>query len=88
MDAEIRGLCTQDIGGNHQRLYSVHTQHVGITFKHVLLPLWLAAYRYQDQTYRILVNGATAKSWAGGPTAGSRSCSSSCSSWGSSPPSR
>jgi hypothetical protein len=61
MDAAIRVLCTQDIGGNHQRLHSVRTQHVGITFKHILLPVWLAAYRYRDQTYRILVNGRTGR---------------------------
>jgi DNA-directed RNA polymerase subunit RPC12/RpoP len=61
MDAEIRRLCTRDIGGNHQRLYTVSTQHVGVTFKHILLPVWLAPYRYQQQTYQILVNGRTGK---------------------------
>jgi DNA-directed RNA polymerase subunit RPC12/RpoP len=57
MDNDIRRLCMRDIGGNHQRLYTVNTQHVGVTFKHVLLPVWLAPYRYQQQTYQILVNG-------------------------------
>src|SRR5262249_33598967 len=59
MDGEIRRLCCRDIGGNHQRLHSVNTQHVGVTFKHILLPMWLAAYRYQDQPYQILINGRT-----------------------------
>src|SRR5262249_32915287 len=40
-----------------QRLYTVNTQHVGVTFKHVVLPVWLAPYRYRQQTYQILVNG-------------------------------
>jgi DNA-directed RNA polymerase subunit RPC12/RpoP len=66
MDAEIRTLCSRDIGGDHQQLTSVQTQHSGITFKHALLPAWLAAYRYRDQTYQILVNGRT------GHVAGSR----------------
>jgi DNA-directed RNA polymerase subunit RPC12/RpoP len=61
MDEEIRGLCTQDIGGNHQRLLTVNTQHVGVTFKHILLPVWLAAYRYREQPYRVLINGRTGK---------------------------
>jgi hypothetical protein len=61
MDGIIRQLCMRDIGGNHQRLYTVNTQHVGVTFKHVLLPVWLAPYRYQQQTYQILVNGRTGK---------------------------
>jgi hypothetical protein len=59
MDGVIRGLCIQDIGGNHQRLDTVETQHLGVTFKHILLPVWLASYRYQDRTYRVLVNGQT-----------------------------
>jgi DNA-directed RNA polymerase subunit RPC12/RpoP len=61
MDGEIRRLCIRDIGGNHQRLHTVHTQHVGVTFKHILLPVYLAPYRYQQQTYQILVNGRTGK---------------------------
>ncbi|HKI37434.1 MAG TPA: zinc ribbon domain-containing protein [Gemmataceae bacterium] len=59
MDQAIRRLCEQDIGGDHQRLQSVQTRHVGVTFKHILLPVWLANYRYQQKTYRVLVNGRT-----------------------------
>jgi len=61
MDVQIRQLCCRDIGGDHQRLSSVQTQHVGVTFKHILLPMWLAVYRYQNATYRILVNARTAE---------------------------
>jgi len=61
MDETIRQLCCQEIGGNHQNLTSVNTQHVGVTFKHLLLPIWLAAYRYQNETYRILVNARTGR---------------------------
>jgi DNA-directed RNA polymerase subunit RPC12/RpoP len=59
MDGHIRQLCMRDIGGDHQRLNSVQTQHVGVTYKHILLPMWLAVYRYQGQTFRILVNART-----------------------------
>jgi predicted RNA-binding Zn-ribbon protein involved in translation (DUF1610 family) len=61
MDQEIRQMCMQDIGGNHQRLETVRTQHVGVTFKHLLLPVWLGAYRYRDQPFRVLVNARTGK---------------------------
>lgn len=61
MDGEIRRLCEHDIGGNHQRLDTVHTQHVGITFKHILLPVWLGAYRYQNKSFRVLVNARTGR---------------------------
>jgi DNA-directed RNA polymerase subunit RPC12/RpoP len=59
MDGEIRRLCCRDIGGDHQRLDNVNTQHLGVTFKHILLPMWLAVYRYHNETYRILVNART-----------------------------
>jgi DNA-directed RNA polymerase subunit RPC12/RpoP len=59
MDQQIRRLCEQDIGGNHQRLHSVQTRHVGVTFKHILLPVWLASYRYQEKPFRVIVNGRT-----------------------------
>jgi DNA-directed RNA polymerase subunit RPC12/RpoP len=59
MDATIRQLCCRQIGGNHQRLETVHTQHVGVMFKHILLPVWLASYRYHGQSYRVLINGRT-----------------------------
>ena len=59
MDGAIRPLCCQDIGGDHQQLVTVNTQHTAITFKHILQPIWLAAYRYRDKTYRIAVNART-----------------------------
>ena len=30
-----------------------------ITFKHVLLPIWLASYRWQGKVYQVSVNGRT-----------------------------
>ena len=32
-----------------------------MTFKHVLLPVWLAAYKYRGETYRFVVNGRNGK---------------------------
>src|SRR5439155_13379858 len=55
----IRQLCCQDIGGDHQRLDEVNTKHLGVIFKHSLLPVWLASYRYRDKLYQILVNART-----------------------------
>lgn len=59
MDSKIRQLCLRDIGGDHQRLGQVWTKHRGVTFKHLLLPIWLAAYRYHDKLFRIFVNART-----------------------------
>ena len=32
-----------------------------VHFKHVLLPVWLAAYKFRGQTYRFVVNGRTGR---------------------------
>ncbi len=61
IEPQIERLIRMDIGGDHQRIYSKRTKHSGITFKHILLPLWIAVYRYHDRTYQILVNGRTGK---------------------------
>ncbi|MBI3831929.1 MAG: hypothetical protein HY291_20575 [Planctomycetes bacterium] len=59
MDEAIRSAINKDIGGDHQRIHSVKTQYDNISFKHLLLPIWLSAYRYRDKVYRILINART-----------------------------
>ncbi|WP_197901602.1 hypothetical protein [Rhodocytophaga rosea] len=59
MDDTIRATICQDIGGDHQRIHSVNTTYANITFKHVLLPIWLSAYRYKGKVFRFMVNGRT-----------------------------
>lgn len=59
MDGYIREFCRRDIGGDHQQVEQVWTNHQGVTFKHLLLPVWVAAYRYREQLFQILVNART-----------------------------
>ncbi|MCB1391203.1 MAG: zinc ribbon domain-containing protein [Rhodobacteraceae bacterium] len=61
MDEVIRQDVRRDIGGDEQRVHSVDTDHANEKFKHVLLPIWMAAYRYRDTSYRFIVNGQTGK---------------------------
>jgi DNA-directed RNA polymerase subunit RPC12/RpoP len=61
MQPEIVRLINRDIGGDHQRISSKRTQYDAITFKHLLLPMWVAHYRYQERVFHILVNGRTGK---------------------------
>ncbi len=56
-DQESR--CGRDVGGDTHRNLSATHQFSAITFKHVLLPIWIAAYRYGQKAYRFLVNGQT-----------------------------
>ncbi|MEQ8769755.1 MAG: hypothetical protein RIB60_04515 [Phycisphaerales bacterium] len=55
IDATIRA----DIGGDEQRISTKAMHHSAITFKHVLLPVWVSAYRYKQKTYQVIVNAQT-----------------------------
>ncbi|CUH63123.1 DNA-directed RNA polymerase subunit P [Thalassovita gelatinovora] len=59
MDRVIERDVRFDIGGDRQRVHDVQTQISDVTFKHILLPVWLAAYKYRGKTYRFVVNGRT-----------------------------
>jgi Zn finger protein HypA/HybF involved in hydrogenase expression len=61
MDRVIERDVKFDIGGDRQRVHSIDTQLSNLTFKHVLLPVWLAAYKYRGKTYRFVVNGRTGR---------------------------
>jgi DNA-directed RNA polymerase subunit RPC12/RpoP len=61
VNERARELCSGDVPGDTQRNLRVWTQHADVTWKHVLLPLWIATYRWKDKTYRFLVNGQTGK---------------------------
>ena len=59
MSETQRGRCSSDVGGDTHRNLFVQDQFSYVTFKHVLLPIWIAAYRYGDKPYQFLVNGQT-----------------------------
>lgn len=59
MDAMILRDVKFDIGGDRQRVHDVETSVSEVTFKHILLPVWVAAYKYRGKTYRFVVNGRT-----------------------------
>ena len=51
----------RDIGGDAQKVHRIDTEYSAETFKHVLLPIWMAAYKYNGKTYRFVVNGQTGR---------------------------
>ena len=61
MESEIRRLVCRDIGGDHQRIQELRTRHHAITFKHILLPVWVAVYRYHEKTYQIIINAQSGR---------------------------
>jgi predicted RNA-binding Zn-ribbon protein involved in translation (DUF1610 family) len=59
MELELRSDCSRRIGGDEQRLHQINSRYDAITYKHLLLPVWLLAYRYHDRLYRVFVNAVT-----------------------------
>lgn len=55
IDSDVRN----DIGGDEQRIHNITTHYSGITFKHLLLPVYAGAYRFNQKIYQIVVNGRT-----------------------------
>jgi hypothetical protein len=48
-------------GENKRNVRTGAGQWSGITFKHLLLPLWTGTYHYLGKEYRMLINGQTGK---------------------------
>lgn len=61
MDAMIARDVKFDIGGDRQRIHAMDVRLSDTTFKHILLPVWLAAYKYRGRTFRFVVNGRTGR---------------------------
>lgn len=59
MEPRILATIRADIGGDEQRILSWQAEYRDITFKHVLFPVWISAYRYRSKIYRLLVNART-----------------------------
>ena len=59
MDRQILRDVRFDIGGDRQQVEHVETRISDVTFKHILLPVWISAYRFKDKLFRFLVNART-----------------------------
>ncbi len=57
--SQLNTTVSNDIGGDTQTVSSINTQHLNVTFKHIMLPVWISAYRYKNKQYRVMVNAQT-----------------------------
>jgi transcription elongation factor Elf1 len=67
LDAEEEKACRDLVPGDTQRGLQVSSKYSDVRFKHTLLPVWIAAYRYEGQAYRYLVNGHSGKAYGDAP---------------------
>lgn len=49
----------RDIGGDRQQIHAVDTDYSNITFKHLLVPVYAGAYRFNSKVYQVVINGRT-----------------------------
>jgi hypothetical protein len=49
----------RNIGGDEQRIDDVQTLYSNVMFRHLLLPVWIGAYRFQSKVYQVAVNART-----------------------------
>ncbi len=61
MDATIHDLCSRSVPGDTQRNLQIVSTYQGRTFKHILVPVWLATYTYGAKSFQVVVNGYTGK---------------------------
>lgn len=59
MQGQINATIRASIGGDQQRITGKRSAYRQITYKHILLPVWVFAYRWNNTPYQILVNART-----------------------------
>jgi hypothetical protein len=59
MSGTIDSDVHHNMGGDEQRVHNISTAYSAITFKHILLPVWLSSYRYRNKQYQVMVNART-----------------------------
>ena len=59
MKPTIEDWVRRDIGGDEQRIHRMDTRYRDVAFRHLLLPVWIGAYRFHDRVFQIAVNART-----------------------------
>lgn len=59
--ANITGKIKDENRADHVRNLIVNSTFDNLTYKYLLLPVWLSSYKYKDKVYQFMVNGQTGK---------------------------
>jgi ribosomal protein L37E len=59
MRERTRQACTQQASSTQIRNFSMELDFSDESWRYILLPVYVAAYHYQDKTYQVMVNGQT-----------------------------
>jgi len=61
IDAGITNGIHGQVYGDVVNIVSVSTTYDNITYKHILVPIWISSFQFNNKVYRFLVNGQTGK---------------------------
>ncbi len=61
IDRRITSGIERQVHGDVVQVVSVSTDYDDITYKHILLPIWISSFHFNNKVYRFLVNGQTGK---------------------------
>ena len=59
MDAQIRVDVRRDIGGDTQRITSLHTVFSSVTFRYIVLPVYALKFKFRNRYFPVIINGVT-----------------------------
>lgn len=61
MRERAKQACHDDIPSTYVRNFSMSADFADESWRYIILPIYLAAYRYKDKVYQVMVNGQTGK---------------------------
>ncbi|HZY46151.1 MAG TPA: zinc ribbon domain-containing protein [Anaerolineae bacterium] len=61
INSEEYSKSDRQVPGDTHRNLRVNTSLSNLTYKHVLLPVWVASYRYNSKTFQFMINGQNGK---------------------------
>ena len=59
IEAHIKARICSDIGGDRQKIDNMKVDWNAVGFRHLLLPVWLSSFRYNEKVFHVTVNAAT-----------------------------
>lgn len=61
LDNSISSKIRKEHRADRVRDLKLNTEYSNITYKHLLLPIWVSNFKYNDKVYQFVVNGQTGK---------------------------
>lgn len=61
LKTRIESKIEREHGTNLTRFIQINTSHHNITYKYILLPVWISSFKYNGKVYHFMINGQTGK---------------------------